>query len=281
MNMGRSRGRSGGVCLGSTGTAVIAAAALVAGCGSSGQTQPAPIKTTTVASSNRVTAVSSAPRPTTRSSVRTAVRTTTVPKSTKTVPESTKKRTIPIRLTTVTTKVVTTHAAAQGAVDTHTAAARQSGTRRQTVHATSTPPRKIVKTEPATISREPNEGNRPGGLAKPGNPCGYVTAAEAASILHVGSVTKKEAPLGPTCVMSAPALKRTPTLAVETLDVGREVSHMKAETTTTIDGHRAYCGTLGTAILLVPVTKYSVLDINAPCAEAKALAAAALPRIET
>jgi hypothetical protein len=276
MNMSRSRGRSAGIRLGSTGTAVIAAAALVTGCGSSGQTQPAPVKTTTVASSHQVTAASSTPRSATRSSTGTAVPTTTVSKSTK-------KPTITVRLTTVTTQVtkVVTHAAVQRAVDTHTAAATQSGTRPQKVHATATPPRKIVKSEPATVSRQPNEGNRPGGLAKPGNPCGYVTAAEAASILHVGSVTKKEAPLGPTCVMSAPALKRTPTLAVETLDVSREVSHMKAETTTTIDGHRAYCGTLGTVILLVPVTKYSVLDINAPCAEAKALAAAALPRIET
>jgi hypothetical protein len=195
------------------------------------------------------------------------------------VHKSTTKPTIRIRLTKVTTKVGTTHVA-QRAVDTHTATTR-SGTRRQTVHATAAPRQKPVKAEKSRITNQPNEGIRAAGLVKPGNPCTYVTATEAASILHVGSVTKKEAPLGPTCVMSAPALKRTPTLAVETLDVSREVSHMKAKTTTTIDGHRAYCGTLGTAILLVPVTKYSVLDINAPCAEAKALAAAALPRIAT
>jgi hypothetical protein len=256
--------------------AVIAATALLTGCGSSGQTQQAPVKTTTLASSTQVTAASSTPKSATRANLRTAAPTTTEPKATT-------KPTVRIRLTKVTTKVGTTHAAAQhaaaqNAVDTHTATT-QGATRQQKVHATAVSTQKPVKVEKSTITKQPNEGIRSAGLAKPGNPCTYVTASEAASILHVGSVTKKEAPLGPTCVMSAPALKRTPTLAVETLDVGREVSHMKAETTTRVDGHKAYCGTLGTAILLVPVTKYSVLDINAPCAEAKALAAAALPRI--
>jgi hypothetical protein len=111
------------------------------------------------------------------------------------------------------------------------------------------------------------------------NPCLLVTAPEAATILKAKSVKSTEAPLGPTCILSATAPKENVTLSIQVIDLTREVHEMKHMTQTTISGHKAYCGVLGTSVLLVPVLHQEVLDISAPCTQAEALAAKALTRV--
>ena len=49
----------------------------------------------------------------------------------------------------------------------------------------------------------------------------------------------------------------------------------------TVSGHRAYCGHLGTQILLVPLPDGQMLSVSAPCAVARQFAAAAMNRLES
>ncbi len=127
----------------------------------------------------------------------------------------------------------------------------------------------------------PNEGSR-GSLISliQSNPCAYVTAAQAESILHSSSVTESEAPLGPTCIITAKGAKQVSTLALEVIEVAREVREMKDPSRLSLAGRSAYCGTLGRSMLLVPLTDHVSLDVSAPCPQAVELAAAALSRIK-
>jgi hypothetical protein len=118
-------------------------------------------------------------------------------------------------------------------------------------------------------------------LSTPGaqNPCVLVSESQAASILG-GSIHAIEAPLGPTCVYQANGTRQSVTVAVQTANVAGEVALMKKKPAQlTIGGHTAYCGTLGTSQLLVELGGRRTLKISATCAQAKALAAIALPRI--
>jgi hypothetical protein len=113
------------------------------------------------------------------------------------------------------------------------------------------------------------------------DPCTYVSAGQAASILRVSSVKVQDAPLGPTCIFKPKGAKTEVTLAVEVLRLSSEVHVMKHVTKLSISGHAAYCGTLGGALLLVALTPADVLVVSAPCTEARAFATTALRRIKT
>jgi len=106
-----------------------------------------------------------------------------------------------------------------------------------------------------------------------------VPADQAASILKVATVHEVEAPLGPTCILEAQGQRLSPTIAVEVVDINRDV-HRMTHPSRTMLGHRsAYCGKLGASILLVPLNRYEALNVTAPCPVATELARAALRRI--
>jgi hypothetical protein len=113
------------------------------------------------------------------------------------------------------------------------------------------------------------------------NPCSYVRTSDAAAILRAPSVKETEAPLGPTCIITAAGQPHAATLAVEVLPAAQALRAMKHVSRTSIAGHSAYCGTIGDSILLVPIAGAITLDVSAPCPQARALAALALSRIKT
>lgn len=113
------------------------------------------------------------------------------------------------------------------------------------------------------------------------DPCSFVTRVEAQTILHAQVQREIEAPLGPTCIIEVRGEKQSITLAVEAIDVPRDIAQMKKKPTQlSIGGRTAYCGTLGSSLLFVELGGGRVLEVVAPCAAAEALAAKALPRIK-
>ena len=123
-------------------------------------------------------------------------------------------------------------------------------------------------------------GSEPSTVSKSTNPCTYVPIGKAKTILH-GKVKETEAPLGPTCIFTIKGSKQTATLAIEVVNVTSTVHKMKHVSKFKVTGHQGYCGTLGTATVLVKLRHHQVLDVHAPCAAAKALAAVAVRRIRT
>jgi hypothetical protein len=135
-------------------------------------------------------------------------------------------------------------------------------------------------TEHGRLSDNPNEAGR-GSVRALGSvdPCRYLSSRQAASALGVASVSAREAPLGPTCVFTPRSTRTKVTLSVQVIQLKRELQRMRHESSTRVAGHLAYCGTLGQALLLMPLSRYYVLEITAGCRAAKAMARAALPRL--
>jgi hypothetical protein len=135
-------------------------------------------------------------------------------------------------------------------------------------------------TERGKSSNQPNEGARGKAVDLTSvNPCAYVKRAQVATALRVGSVSAREAPLGPTCVFTARGRTKTATLSVQVGTLPSELRRMRRATSTRVGGHPAYCGTLGQPLLLVKLSRYYVLNVAAPCDAARAVARAALHRI--
>jgi hypothetical protein len=115
--------------------------------------------------------------------------------------------------------------------------------------------------------------------AKPLNPCSLVSLSEAQAIT-AGAVTKLiEAPLGPTCIYSAQGKSAGVTLAVETESFAQATRHMTASKRVVVSGHRSVCGRLGTHMLFVPLGRYQLLNVTAPCGIALRFAALAVGRL--
>lgn len=110
------------------------------------------------------------------------------------------------------------------------------------------------------------------------NPCTLVTTSEAESITGA-AIRATDAPLGPTCIYSLRGAKAPITLAVETERFTQVAGPMTHRQRVTVHSVRAYCGRLGTQVLLVPVTTREVLSVTAPCAVAQRFASLALGRI--
>lgn len=115
--------------------------------------------------------------------------------------------------------------------------------------------------------------------AKPLNPCKLVNLSEAQTITG-GAITKAtEAPLGPTCVYSGRKSTSGITLAVETENFSQVTRHLSARKHVIVNGHRSMCGRLGSQMLFVPLGRYQLLNVTAPCAIAQRFAAAAVTRL--
>jgi hypothetical protein len=115
--------------------------------------------------------------------------------------------------------------------------------------------------------------------AKPLNPCKLVNLSEAQTITD-GAITKAiEAPLGPTCIYSGKNQASGITLAVETESFSQVTRHMSASKHLVVGGHQSVCGRLGTQMLLVPLGRYQLLNVTAPCGIARRFAATAVSRL--
>jgi hypothetical protein len=111
------------------------------------------------------------------------------------------------------------------------------------------------------------------------NPCRLVSLGEAKAITGGAIAASTEAPLGPTCVYKLAGSKSNITLNVESVSVAQATTHMKGRQQVTVHGHRAYCGTLGTSMLYVPLASGQILHVTAPCMVAQRFAALALGRL--
>jgi hypothetical protein len=111
------------------------------------------------------------------------------------------------------------------------------------------------------------------------NPCTLVTFAEARTIAG-GVIGATEAPLGPTCIYKRTNTKTNITLAVELQSFAQVTKHMQQRKSVTIGSREAYCGTLGSKMLFVPLPSGQVLNVTAPCSVAKQFAALALQRLK-
>lgn len=136
----------------------------------------------------------------------------------------------------------------------------------------------------ATVYTSPTTGQKQEPSPPPPkaqNPCTLVTHAEAAVILRSASFSQTEAPLGPTCIFQEKGVAQSITLAVETVKVSKVIAQMKTKPAqSTIGGHPAFCGTLGSPLLFVDLGAGRALQIRANCPVAVALAAKAVPRIK-
>lgn len=114
---------------------------------------------------------------------------------------------------------------------------------------------------------------------KPLNPCKLVSLSEAQAISG-GAITRMaEAPLGPTCIYSGTSHAAGVTLAVETEGFGQATRNMSARKRVVISGHRSICGRLGTQMLFVPLDRYRLLNVTAPCGIAQRFATLAVGRL--
>ncbi len=115
------------------------------------------------------------------------------------------------------------------------------------------------------------------------NPCTLVSLHEAQSFTGGGVSGAIEAPLGPTCIFKPSThsgSKTEITLALESNNAEQLAKHLGRRQELTVSGHHAYCGHLGTQLLVVPLADGQMLSVSAPCAVARQFATAALNRLE-
>jgi hypothetical protein len=111
------------------------------------------------------------------------------------------------------------------------------------------------------------------------NPCTLVSVTVAETITGGPIAGRVEAPLGPTCIYKRGSSKTDITLAVESASFARVTRGMTKPVMVLVNGRKAYCGTLGTQMLFVPLPDGAVLNVTAPCAVARRFAATALSRL--
>jgi len=113
------------------------------------------------------------------------------------------------------------------------------------------------------------------------NPCMLVTSAEAHTIVREALISVKEAPLGPTCIYTFKGKLASVTIAIETLNYVKAVSALrKPKRVKVAHSHAsAYCGTLGTPVLIASLGHGQTLNVTAPCRVATGFAVKALKRL--
>lgn len=111
------------------------------------------------------------------------------------------------------------------------------------------------------------------------DPCTLVSLQRARAITGGAVTTSVEAPLGPTCVYHVAHQRSDITLDIEVSNIARVARSMTKRHTLTIQGHRAYCGQLGSQMLYVVLPGKKLLHVLAPCAVAQQFAVTALGRL--
>jgi hypothetical protein len=137
-------------------------------------------------------------------------------------------------------------------------------------------PAKVVQAR-QTLAHSKDDESDTG--AKPLNPCQLVSLSEAQAITGGAITNATEAPLGPTCIYSGKGPGAGVTLALETASFSQVTRPMTARRHVVISGHRSLCGRLGTKMLFVPLTRYQLLNVSAPCGIAQRFAVLAVTRL--
>jgi ABC-type Fe3+-hydroxamate transport system substrate-binding protein len=114
---------------------------------------------------------------------------------------------------------------------------------------------------------------------KPLNPCALVSLSQADAITGGAVLGRIEAPLGPTCIYRLGNAQTDVTLAIESMSFSQVAHQMRKRSSVLVGGRRGYCGTLGTQMLFLPLSRGRILNVTAPCAQAQRFAAAALIHI--
>jgi hypothetical protein len=110
-------------------------------------------------------------------------------------------------------------------------------------------------------------------------PCGLVSARQAATILG-GAVEKPlQAVQGPTCVYRTRDGEAFVTLSVQTGSLPALRARLAQRTRVEVGGRAAYCGTYGQPMLAAAVAGGYVLNVAGPCDVAKRFAGKALAEL--
>lgn len=117
--------------------------------------------------------------------------------------------------------------------------------------------------------------------AQPVNPCKLVSRAQASAITGSSVGKPVEAPQGPTCIYAVHGSPGTITLALESTPFSTVApqSQLYGRTSVKVKGRVAYCGSLGTPSLIVPLQRDRFLEVAAPCPIAAAFAGRALQQM--
>ena len=172
----------------------------------------------------------------------------------------------------------TARASAQQESSGQPAAAKESSSRTGSPSsARLVPSGRVQKARPAAPGAATEDGVPTVGKAI--NPCRLVRRSEAQSIIGHSVTASVVAPLGPTCIYESDGSKANVTLAVEAAKLAQIAPQLRSRTRVTVGGREAFCGRLGTEMLLVPVAAGHVLTVSAPCGVAQRFAALALSRL--
>ncbi|HEY4093913.1 MAG TPA: hypothetical protein VGM33_00285 [Baekduia sp.] len=111
------------------------------------------------------------------------------------------------------------------------------------------------------------------------SPCNLVSRKRAEVILGGAIQAPLEAPQGPTCIYRSTNGKSFVTVAVQQLRYAKVAKQVTKPVRLGVEGHAAYCGTLGREMLYLPLSGTRLLTIAAPCSVAKAFAATAVQKL--
>lgn len=111
------------------------------------------------------------------------------------------------------------------------------------------------------------------------SPCNLVSQRRAEAIIGRTIQTPLEAPQGPTCIYRTKDNTRFVTVLVQQSRYAAVRRQLRRATQLSVEGHTAYCGTLGQPVLYVPLSGTRLLTISAPCTVAKAFAATAVQKL--
>jgi hypothetical protein len=111
------------------------------------------------------------------------------------------------------------------------------------------------------------------------SPCNLVSRKRAEVILGGAIQTPLEAPQGPTCIYRSKNGKSFVTVAVQQMRYAKVAKQVTKPVRLGVEGHAAYCGTLGREMLYLPLSGTRLLTIAAPCPVAKAFAATAVQKL--
>jgi hypothetical protein len=130
------------------------------------------------------------------------------------------------------------------------------------------------------IGTEPNDEVNSSG-AKKIDPCMLVTRSQAQAILGKPVAALTEAPQGPTCIYRPRGAKSFITLAVESENFSKvePQSQLRDRISLKVAGHNAYCGVVGTPMLIVSLANGKFMSVAAPCPIAASFATKALARL--
>jgi hypothetical protein len=109
--------------------------------------------------------------------------------------------------------------------------------------------------------------------------CKLVSAAQASAVL--GATVKKQvdAPIGPTCVYELGGSRPDVTITFQTETLSAFDSKLKNAVYLNVADHPAYCGDFGHPQIAVQMGTVELLNISAPCSQARRLAAIAVPHV--